>query len=84
MPGRTFRPCYGYDQIFLWSPSLREWLPVDLDPTPILTTYGGVTRSAVPSDPRMWVAVLLCCNRGFAAATSLRRSSFVKREAEGE
>jgi hypothetical protein len=25
-----------------------------------------------------------CCNRGFAAATSLRRSSFVKREAQGE
>ncbi|MGH7148984.1 MAG: hypothetical protein ACREIJ_13935 [Nitrospiraceae bacterium] len=47
MPGRTFRP-YGHNQIFLLPPSLREWLPADLDLTPILTTYGGVTRGAVP------------------------------------
>ena len=84
MPGRTFRPSYGSDQIFLLSPSSREWLPADLDPTPILTRYGGVTRGAVPSDPRMRVAVLFSCNRGLAAAASLRRSSFVKREAQGE
>ena len=77
MPGRMFRPYYGgYDQIFLLPPSLREWLPADLEQTPILTTHGGLTRGAYPSDPRMRVAVLFSCNRGSAAATSLgaRRS----------
>ena len=69
MPGRMLRP-YEYDQIFLLPPSLREWLPADhpasfvadLDLTPILTTFGGVTRDTAPSDPcdpRMRVAVLL-------------------------
>jgi MerR HTH family regulatory protein len=33
-------------------------LVADLDLTPILTTYGGVTRGTVPYDPRMLVAVL--------------------------
>lgn len=58
MPKRTV--ClYGRAQIFLLPPSLRAWLPADLDLAPILTTYGGVTRGTVPSDPRMRVAVLL-------------------------
>ena len=78
MPRRTCRP-YGHDQTFLLPPSLREWLPADLD----LTTYGGEAQGAYPSDPRMRVAVLFSSNRGFAAATSLRRSSLVKREAQG-
>ena len=62
MPRRTCRP-YGHDQTFLLPPSLREWLPADLD----LTTYGGEAQGAYPSDPRMRVAVLIllqswiCC-----------------------
>ena len=58
MPRRTCRP-YGYNQILLLPSSLWEWLPADLDLTPIPTTYGGVTRDTVPSDPRRRVAVLL-------------------------
>ena len=58
MPRRTCRP-YGYNQILLLPSSLREWLPADLDLTPIPTTYGGVTRDTVPSDPRRRLAVLL-------------------------
>ena len=75
MPRRTCRP-YGHDQTFLLPPSLREWLPADLEQTPILTTHGGETQGAYPSDPRMRVAVLFSSNRGSAAAMSLgaRRS----------
>ena len=58
MPRRTCRP-YGYNQILLLPSSLREWLSANLDLTPIPTTYGGVTRDTVPSDPRRRVAVLL-------------------------
>ena len=59
MPRRTFRP-YGHDQTFLLPLSSREWLPADLDLTPIPATYGGVTRGTVPSDPRRRVAASLC------------------------
>ena len=70
MAGRTFRP-YDQDQIFLLPPSLRDWLPADhlasfvadlvedLNLTPILNTYGDLTRGTVPYDPGMLVAVLL-------------------------
>ena len=73
MPGRTFRP-YGHNQISSLPLSFREWLPADLEQTPILTTHGGETQGAYPSDPRMRVAVLFSSNRGSAAAMSLRRS----------
>ena len=74
MPGRTFRP-YGHDQIFLLHPSLREWLPADLHLMPILTKYGGVTRGAVPSDPRMRVAGLLYAEaRGVPASPQIART----------
>lgn len=50
----------------------------DLDLTPILTTFGGVTRDTVPSDPcdpRMRVAVLL-----YAYAVSEPASRQIARE----
>ena len=81
MPGRMFHPYYGgYDQIFLLPPSLREWLPADLD----LTTYSDVTRGAVSSDSRCELPSYFSCNHGSTAAMSLRRWSFVRREAQGE
>ena len=58
MPRRTFRQ-YGHDQTVLLPLSLREWLPANLDLTPIPTMYGGVTRDTFPSDPRRRIAVLL-------------------------
>ena len=58
MPRRTFSP-YGHDQTVLLPLSLREWLPANLDLTPIPTMYGGVTRDTFPSDPRRRIAVLL-------------------------
>lgn len=74
MPRRTFRP-YGYNQVLLLPSSLREWLPAHLDLTPIPTTYGGVTRGTVPSDPRRRVAVLLYAEaRGVSASQQIART----------
>ena len=70
MQDRTFRP-YEPDQLLLLPPSLGEWLPEDhlayfvsdvvtaLDLTPIVKTYGGVTRGNAPYDPRLLVTILL-------------------------
>ena len=74
MPRRTCRP-YGYNQILLLPSSLREWLSANLDLTPIPTTYGGVTRDTVPSDPRRRVAVLLYAEaRGVSASQQIART----------
>jgi len=70
MTTRTFRP-YAPDELWLLPPSPHEWLPEDhlayflsdlvdeLDLSPILTTYGGVTRGTVPYHPAMRVKVRL-------------------------
>jgi len=59
MPTRTFRP-YDPNALWLLPPSPHEWLPEDhlayflsdlvetLNLTPILQTYGGVTRGTAP------------------------------------
>ncbi|MGH7256499.1 MAG: transposase, partial [Nitrospirales bacterium] len=69
MPTRAFRSS-DPDELWLLPPSPRDWLPADhladfvsdlvdeLDLTPILKTYGGVTRGTVPYHPRMLVTVL--------------------------
>jgi transposase len=70
MTTRTFRP-YDPEELWLLPPSPRDWLPEEhlayflsdlveeLDLTPILTTYGGVTRGTVPYHPAMLVKGLL-------------------------
>jgi transposase len=69
MPTRTFRP-YDPDELWLLPPSPQEWLPEDhlayflsdlvetLNLTPILQTYGGVTRGTVPYHPQLLVKIL--------------------------
>ena len=88
MLDRTFRP-YEPDQLWLLPPSLGEWLPEDhlayfvsdlvaeLDLTPILKTYGGVTRGNAPYDPRMLVTILL-----YAYAVGIPASRQIARELE--
>lgn len=88
MLDRTFRP-YEPDQLLLLPPSLGEWLPEDhlayfvsdmvteLDLTPILKTYGGVTRGNAPYDPRMLVTILL-----YAYAVGIPASRQIARELE--
>ena len=70
MTTRIFRP-YDPDDLWLSPPSPRDWLPEEhltyflsdlveeLNLTPILQTYGGVTSGTVPYHPRMLVKVLL-------------------------
>ena len=71
MPRRTFRP-YGHDQTFLLPSSLWEWLPADLDLTPIPTTYSGGTWGTVSSDPRRRLAAPLCQGEGCAGVAADR------------
>ena len=88
MLDRTFRP-YEPDQLWLLPPSLGEWLPEDhlayfvsdvvteLDLTPILKTYGGVTRGNAPYDPRLLVTILL-----YAYAVGIPASRQIARKLE--
>lgn len=88
MLDRTFRP-YEPDQLLLLPPSLGEWLPADhlayfvsdvvteLDLTPIVKTYGGVTRGNAPYDPRLLVTILL-----YAYAVGIPASRQIARELE--
>lgn len=88
MTTRAFRP-YEPDEQWLLPPSPREWLPEDhlayfvadlvneLDLTPILQPYGGVTRGTVPYHPRMLVTVLL-----YAYAVGIPASRQIARELE--
>ena len=69
MTTRTFRP-YDPDEQWLLPPSPQEWLPEDhlayflsdlveaLNLTPILQTYGGVTRGTAPYHPQLLVKIL--------------------------
>jgi transposase len=88
MTTRTFRP-YDPEELWLLPPSPRDWLPEDhlayflsdlvdeLDVTPILETYGGVTRGTVPYHPRMLVKVLV-----YAYAVGIPASRQIARELE--
>lgn len=88
MRDRTFRPSEP-DQLLLLPPSLGEWLPEDhlayfvsdvvteLDLTPIVKTYGGVTRGNAPYDPRLLVTILL-----YAYAVGIPASRRIARELE--
>lgn len=88
MQDRTFRP-YEPDQLLLLPPSLGEWLPEDhlayfvsdvvtaLDLTPIVKSYGGVTRGNAPYDPRLLVTILL-----YAYAVGIPASRQIARELE--
>ena len=88
MPTRTFRP-YEPDDLWLLPPSPQEWLPADhlvyfvsdlveeLDLRPILRTYGGVTRGAVPYHPRMLVKILF-----YAYAVGIPASRQIAQELE--
>ena len=70
MTTRMFRP-YDPDELWLLPPSPRDWLPEDhlayfvsdlvdeLNLTPFLATYGGVTRGTAPYHPQLLVKVLL-------------------------
>lgn len=75
MTTRTFSP-YERDDLWLLPPSPRDWLPEahrayflsdlvdELTLTPILQTYGGVTRGTAPYHPRMLVKVLFSAHAG--------------------
>lgn len=88
MQDRTFRP-YEPDQLLLLPPSLGEWLPEDhlayfvsdvvtaLDLTPIVKSYGGVTRGNAPYDPQLLVTILL-----YAYAVGIPASRQIARELE--
>ena len=88
MTDRTFRP-YDPAQRLLVPPSLQDWLPEDhlayfvaavvteLERTPILTTYGRVTRGTAPDDPRLLVTILLS-----AYAVGIPASRQIARELE--
>ena len=88
MTTRSFRP-YDPDDLWLLPPSPQDWLPEahlayflsdlveELNLTPILTTYGGVTRGTVPYHPRMLVKVLL-----YAYAVGVPASRQIARELE--
>ena len=70
MTTRTFRP-YDPEALWLLPPAPRDWLPEEhlayflsdlveaLNLTPILATYGGVTRGTAPYHPQLLVTVLL-------------------------
>jgi transposase len=86
MTTRTFRP-YDPDAMWLLPPSLQEWLPEDhlayflsdlvetLNLTPILQTYGGVTRGTAPYHPQLLVKVLF-----YAYAVGIPASRQIARE----
>jgi transposase len=88
MQDRTFR-AYEPDQLLLLPPSLGEWLPEDhlayfvsevvtaLNLTPIVKSYGGVTRGNAPYDPRLLVTILL-----YAYAVGIPASRQIARELE--
>ena len=88
MTTRPFRP-YEPDDLWLLPPSPQEWLPEEhlasflsdlveeLNLTPILQTYGGVTRGTVPYHPRMLVKVLL-----YAYAGGIPASRHIARKLE--
>lgn len=88
MTTRTFRP-YEPDDLWLLPPAPRDWLPEEhlayflsdlvdeLNLTPILQTYGGVTRGTLPYHPRMLVKVLL-----YAYAVGIPASRQIARELE--
>ncbi|MDF0672718.1 MAG: transposase [Nitrospira sp.] len=88
MTTRTFRP-YDPDDLWLLPPPSREWLPEDhlayflsdlaeeLNLTPILATYGGVTRGTVPYHPQLLVTVLR-----YAYAVGIPASRQIARELE--
>ena len=90
MTTRTFRP-YEPDDLWLLPPSPRDWLPEghvayflsdlvdELTLTPILQTYGGVTRGTAPYHPRMLVKVLL-----YAYAMGIPASRQIARELEDD
>jgi transposase len=88
MTTRTVRP-YDPDELWLWPPSPREWLPEDhlayfladlveeLNLHPILVTSGGVTRGTAPYHPQLLVTVLLS---GYAVGIPASRQIARKRE----
>ena len=88
MTTRTFRP-YDPEELWLFPPSPRDWLPEDhlayfvadlveaLNLTPILATYGGVTRGTVPYHPQLLVKVLL-----YAYAVGIPASRQIARKLE--
>jgi transposase len=88
MSTRTFRP-YDPEELWLLPPSPRDWLPADhlayflsdvveeLNLTPILTTYGAVTRGTAPYHPQLLVKVLL-----YAYAVGIPASRQIARKLE--
>jgi transposase len=88
MTTRMFRP-YDPDELWLLPPSPRDWLPEDhlayfvsdlvdeLNLTPLLATYGGVTRGTVPYHPQLLVKVLL-----YAYAVGIPASRQIARKLE--
>lgn len=88
MTTRTFRP-YDPEELWLLPPSPRDWLPEEhlayflsdlveaLNLTPILATYGGVTRGTAPYHPQLLVKVLL-----YAYAVGIPASRQIARKLE--
>jgi transposase len=88
MTTRMFRP-YDPDELWLLPPSPRDWLPEDhlayfvsdlvdeLNLTPLLATYGGVTRGTAPYHPQLLVKVLL-----YAYAVGIPASRQIARKLE--
>jgi transposase len=88
MTTRMFRS-YDPDELWLLPPSPRDWLPEDhlayfladlvdeLNLTPILVTYGGVTRGTAPYHPQLLVKVLL-----YAYAVGIPASRQIARKLE--
>jgi transposase len=83
-----FRP-YDPDELWLLPPSPRDWLPEDhlayflsdlvdeFNLTPILVSYGGVTRGTAPYHPQLLVKVLL-----YAYAVGIPASRQIARKLE--
>jgi len=88
MTTRTFRP-YDPEELWLLPPSPRDWLPEDhlayflsdvveeLNLSPILATYGRVTRGTPPYHPELLVKVLL-----YAYAVGMPASRQIARKLE--